>query len=127
MSFTYDLTTEVGQVRLEIGDNEYQNGAKPDSTNFRDDEIQIWLTREGSVLLASAAACEALARLWSRMADITVGPRRENYSTVAGRYADQAAALRARLAETGEAYTTFSAGLARTDGYSVEAASESDY
>jgi len=63
MSFTYTLTTDIGKVRLAISDN--------DSTNyhFEDDEIQAFLTAEGSVNLAAAAAAESWAAAYSLNAD----------------------------------------------------------
>ena len=82
MSFSYDLasadtdTLNVSKVRLEIDDTVYTAGVKPDGTNFTDEEIMIWLSRESDdVMRAVASACEVLARAWARVADIAVGPR----------------------------------------------------
>lgn len=117
MTFTYVLATDVGKVRLEISDTSSTTGAgvKPDGTNLTDEEIQIWLTREGTVMSAAAAACEALARAWARVADVGVGPRRESLGQVATAWANQAKTLRQQYSGG------FSASLDRTDGYSAHA------
>jgi len=121
MSFSYDLasadtdTLNVSKVRLEIDDTVYAAGVKPDGTNFTDEEIMIWLDREGDdVMRAVASACEVLARGWARVADIAVGPRRESLGQVAQRYAEQAKSLRTQY---GGGDRTFSATLNRQDGY----------
>jgi hypothetical protein len=55
MAFTYVLTTEIGQVRLLIPD-------RVDAGHvFEDDEIQAFLTLEGTVREAAAGALEAIA------------------------------------------------------------------
>lgn len=58
MSANYDLNTDVGKVRLEIDDTQVN---EPDRTLFSDEEIQVWLDREGSVELAAADALERIA------------------------------------------------------------------
>ena len=52
---TYDLTNDVGKVRLNIGDTNTADAV------FTDAELTVFLTAEGSVPLASAAALEAWA------------------------------------------------------------------
>jgi hypothetical protein len=95
MAFTYDLTTNVGQVRLALGDTVSGSGVRPDGSNFTDAEIQYFLTQEAdSVAGATAAACAALAVAWSNVANLTVGPRREDLGAVAEQYATRAAASR---------------------------------
>ena len=123
MSFSYDLasadpdTLNVSKVRLEIDDTVYTAGVKPDGTNFTDEEILIWLDREGGdVMRAVASACEVLARGWARVADIAVGPRRESLGQIAQRYADQVKSLRTQYGGGGG--VSFSAALSRQDGYS---------
>jgi hypothetical protein len=55
MTFSYDLSTDIGKVRLIISD---KNLLAP---VFTDEEIQVFLTAGGTVNLASAAALEAWA------------------------------------------------------------------
>lgn len=120
MTFTYVLSTDIGKIRLELGDTSATAGAgvKPDGTNLTDEEIQVWLTREGAVMPAAAAGCEALARMWARVANITVGPRREDLGQVAKAWTEQAKSLRE---QHGGASIGFSASLDRVDGYSEHA------
>jgi len=55
MSFTYDLSTDIGKVRLLISDT-----VAP--SHFTDEEIQVFLTLNGeSVYPAAAAALESWA------------------------------------------------------------------
>ena len=97
MPITTDLTTNIGKVRLEIGDTDSTSGqgVKPDGSNLTDDEIDYCLTLEGSVRLAAAKACELLARHWSGLTNITINGRTENFADVAKAWAAQAKALRA--------------------------------
>ncbi len=98
MSITTSLTTSIGQVRFEIGDAIESQGVKPGGGNFTDEEITYMLTNEDdSVYGAAAAACEILARLWTKITDISVGPRREALSQVSDKWKAQARELRARL------------------------------
>ncbi len=55
MSFTTDMTTDIGLVRVKISDT---NSAKP---IFLDDVIDAFLSFEGDVLRASAGLLEAIA------------------------------------------------------------------
>lgn len=54
MSFTYDLSTDVGLLRLEIQDTSEAQAA------FSDQELAVFLAREGSVGLAAVAAVDVL-------------------------------------------------------------------
>jgi len=56
MTTTYDITTDVGKVRLLIGDTNIADA------QFSDEEIQIFLDlNDGSLYLAAANALEAWA------------------------------------------------------------------
>lgn len=55
---SYDPTTDIGKVRLKIGDN-----SSP--FHFTDDEIQVFLTDKGSILLAAAAALRSWAAAYA--------------------------------------------------------------
>lgn len=58
MAHTYDLTTEIGQLRLLIGDT----GIVPiTDAQFSDEEIQVFLNLGGSILSGAAKALEAWA------------------------------------------------------------------
>ena len=55
LGFTYNLTNDIGKVRLMVPDS------KPASYIFEDDEITAFLAIEGSVKSASALALETIA------------------------------------------------------------------
>jgi hypothetical protein len=61
MTITYNLSTDIGKIRLIIQDTA---GAK-----FSDEELQVFLDSEGSVNLAAAAALESWAAYLSDYAD----------------------------------------------------------
>lgn len=117
MTFTYDTATDIGKIRLELGDEISGNGVKPTGANLTDEELQVWLTREGSVMRATAAACEMLSRAWSRMASTSVGSRSEQLQSVAAQYAARAQTLRAQHGggTSGVSFVSFN----RTDGYAT--------
>ena len=121
MSFSYDLTTDIGVVRLELGDTTPDAGVKPDGTNLSNEELQVWLDREGGVMLAVAAACEALARQWSAVTTISVGPKSETLSLISKAWADRASELRGLYG-----YGDEDAG-ANAGGFSVETKREDEY
>lgn len=118
--FSYDLATNVGKLRLEIGDTTSGSGVKPDGSNFLDAELEYFLDAEsGSVGRASARACEVLARSFAGMVDLTVGPRRESLSQAAKAYADRAQELRRQYGGGGGA--AYSAGWMRSsDGHPTD-------
>ena len=101
MAFSYDLTTAVGQVRLALGDTTSGTGVRPDGSNFSDAEIAYFVAQESSIELAVARACDALATQWATVANLAVGPRREDLGSVAVRYAERAATLRSGTLQAG--------------------------
>ena len=115
MSFTYDLNTEVGKVRLEIGDVTTGRGILPDGSNISDEEVQVYLEREGSVMRAVAGACEMLATRYAALADVDVGPRSESLSQISKAYRERAKELRQHY---GGGSAAFAASVNRTDGNS---------
>lgn len=121
MSFTYDTATDIGKIRLELGDVTANSGVKPTRANFTDEELQIFLDREGTAMRAVAGACEALARWWSIIANTTVGSRSEQLGEVAKRWAEQAKELRA---QHGGSAVVCTAGVIRVDGYSDDIPSD---
>ncbi len=117
MSFTYDLATDIGKVRFEIGDTTSGTGVKPDGSNITDEELQVVLTREGSTGRATAAACEALARMYARFVDLTVGPHREALSQASEAYARQAQELRRQYG--GGSKRATAGGVIKQDGFNA--------
>lgn len=125
VTFTYDLSTPVGQIRLEIGDtdNSTDAGVKPDGQNFSDEELAHFYSEESSNVLAAAArACEVLARMWARQAksvkirDYTIDTRSQ-----AKYFQDLAKDLRQR---SGSLFAGGSAPTTRVDGYSNDTHSQ---
>jgi hypothetical protein len=114
MSFTYDLATDIGKVRLELGDAD-ETGIRPNGLHFSDEELQVWLSREGGVMRAVAAACEALSRQWSVIADTSSGPLSESAGAVAGKWAERAKGLRDAYGygDTNSAGGVFAGGFIR--------------
>ena len=58
MTFTYDVTTDIGKVRLLIKDTDI---TPTTDAQFSDEEIQVFLDMGGSVLMGAAKALEAWA------------------------------------------------------------------
>ena len=93
----------------------------PDGQNLGNEELQVWLAREGGIMRAVAAACEALSRTWSSYTTTSVGPRSETLSLISGAWEDRANQLR-------EAYGYGDADAAGVPyGFSVESKREDQY
>lgn len=120
MSITTDISTPVGQIRLEIGDSTEGDGygVKPPAlSNFSDDELTYFYTHANNdVLTAAARACEVLARMWAgagqnvRIRDYSINTtqRAEHYRNLANDL---------RLG-AGTLYRSGSAPTTKADGYS---------
>lgn len=121
MTFSYDLDTDIGKVRLEIGDTVESQGVKPNGSNLTDEELQHMLDEEGSVGRASARACEILARFYAPLVDLAVGPKRESLSKAHAQWMKVAKDLRAKHGGTA---ATFSVGVIPKDGFSKAAPSD---
>lgn len=98
MSFTYDITTDLGRVRRTIGD------VTQASARFTDGELQYWLDSEGTVNLAAAAACDALAAL---AADEAGSERIGDYQYDKSSKGDKWLALASELRARGAAAPSF--------------------
>ena len=61
MTFTTALTTDIGKIRLELGDDTASAGVLPTGLNLTDEQLQVILDREGSVMRTVAGVCELLA------------------------------------------------------------------
>lgn len=107
--------TDLQKFRVELGDD--------DATRelFSDDEAQYFLDqRPGSLLLAVADACDALARRFSREHDFewqgsNTARGKFSRSQMAKAYAEQAATLRKRA--LGQVSTV---STSRVDGFSED-------
>lgn len=127
MTFTYDLANAdatkvlISKVRLELGDTVANKGMRPDGSNLSDEEISVWLAAESNHIMHTVTrACDALARMWANMADVTVGPRSEGFSKISSDWADRAQELRKQYGDPGGG-SAFSISGDRVDGYSLEA------
>lgn len=90
MTFTYDLSTEIGKIRLAIGD---VSEAVP---MLSDEEITALVAQSESWQEAAVRCVDAILARCARMAiDITVGPMSKRLSQMMDHYR----ALRAQLAE----------------------------
>ena len=63
MTTTYDISNDIGRVRLQTADKDIADAV------FTDEEITVFLDAEGSVNLASAALLEAWAAMYGANAD----------------------------------------------------------
>lgn len=84
MAFTYDIETNIGKVRLLIGDT--------DSTDvlLQDDEIDLFINTYGTIQLAASNAAMAIAAKFSRNADKQIGSLRLSFSSRAQNYRNMA-------------------------------------
>ena len=126
MAFNYDLASSdtdiesISKVRFDLGDTVEDSGVLPDGSNLSDEEIQMVLDAAGAdVDEAVGVLCGVLARRWAVVADIAVGPRRENLSQVSKRWQENAISLTGSLGGEQAAFVT---QPVRSDGYSENAA-----
>lgn len=121
--FTYDVSSDIGNVRLEVGDTCEGKGPMPNGGNFSDEEIEALLVREGNTGRVTAAALEILATRWASYVDITVGPHSERQSQASSAFAARAAALRKQhgyATDEANAFGTIATGFVRGDTLSSE-------
>ncbi len=126
MAFTYagTQTTDLDRVRSYVPDKVSGAGPNTDGSNFSDEEIAGFILTEGTWQRAVAAIYESLAGSWSTLADLTVGPRREQFSGVAEQYRKLAEKSRADFGSginTGQSGTIF---VTRKDAYSDDIAAD---
>lgn len=111
--FTYNTSTTVGKVRLEIGDNQIEpNGILPDGRNFSDDEITAFFTEEGSVLRTAARCLEVASRRWARVPKQQTTGSESSSQETASHLLRQALELRRRYGHTNR---TIASGSVRVD------------
>lgn len=88
MAFTYDLATDIGKVRLNIGDTEDAiiesgSGVRWNGENLQDEEIQVYLDG-GSIAFATQRCFLMLAGEYSSKATtLQMGSFREEMEMVA--------------------------------------------
>jgi hypothetical protein len=118
MAFTYDITTDVGKVRFQIGDRVENTGVRPDGTNFSDEEIEMMLTElNDNILATSARLLSTLSAEWALLTDFAMGPRKESYSQVSKQYG----VLASKLLEQMDTVTqTATMGFIRNDEYAYQ-------
>lgn len=114
ITYTGALNTDLDKLRFEIGDTEQSAGILPSGANISDVTLAAILTAEGSVGAAAVRVCDAMARHWRRMANISVGSRREDLGSIADGWQKSADELRAKY---GIGAAMFSASMQRDDGY----------
>lgn len=136
MSFNYlidsadPLTLEIARVRFELGDTVEGRGPRASGANFSDEELTFALDGQGVLGLANrpylalAALCEMLARDWSKVASLSIGPRSQQFGAVAEQWSKRAAEIRAQYGGGGTAGIAFSVTPVRNDGYSAYASGD---
>jgi|WetSurSiteA1Bulk_404760.scaffolds.fasta_scaffold155388_1 NADPH-dependent ferric siderophore reductase len=119
MTFSYTIGTDLSDIRLRIGDTIYAAGVRPRGANFSDEEITRVLTLcDSNVDFAIAMLLETLSNEWAKIASITVGPVRQDYTSVSKQFAKQADDTRMRL---GIDSKSFAIVMKRMDGYQADA------
>ena len=113
MSFTYDLSTDIGKIRLELGDTDSSTGqgVKPNGETFTDEELQTFIDSAGTWALAGMYSVRATRE---QVADV-----RLDLSQVAKELRAQADALEATIDADGEfaERTVMTATLDMSDSY----------
>lgn len=123
MTFTYDdtLSADRDKVRFYLQDTAIDEGPKPPTDNFTDNELDGLITLEGNWQRAVAAGFEALTAIWTQYADLSEGPHKETLSQVAEGHRKSAILWRAR---SGSVTPARVAGIIKVDGYSDDVTSD---
>jgi hypothetical protein len=87
MTFTYVVTTDLGKLRLILGDT----GSA--SAEFSDEEMNAFIAMAGTWQQAAIMGCDALIAKYARLVNLTLGPRSESYSDIVAHYKDLKASL----------------------------------
>jgi hypothetical protein len=116
MTVTYDetLADDVSRVRLRIGDTTEDSGPRPDAAV---------LAAQGGWSAAVYDLLETLATEWSTYANWQAGPRSEQASQIANRFAERAKTWREQYAIS-PASGVGARHVTRVDGYSDDIASD---
>lgn len=87
MTFTYDLTTNRGKIRFNLGDTVENSGPRPDKRNYSDAEVDYLISTEtAGNTAATALGFEILASEW---AAYTIAEREGEVSFDAKEVSDQ--------------------------------------
>ena len=125
MAFTYlgNLSTDLDKVRFHIGDTAASAGPLPSQANFTDAELTGLLSTAGSVNKAVSAAMAGISARWASYANISVGPRKEDYATIAEAWSKRQAEWNAQhgVKLTSTASVAF---VTRVDGFSDDIAAD---
>jgi hypothetical protein len=117
MTFSYDHGAKptTAKIRLLVGDSKETAGPRPDSSNFSDEEIDVFLDMEGNhAMRAAAAILETLAAEWGAYnGQLRTGPVDEQFQ--------QAAAFTARAEAMRSAWGFSEDQNSQASGFSVTA------
>lgn len=91
-TYTYDITNDIGKVRLYIGDNDI---VPTSDAQFSDEELQVFIDLGGSVLMGAALALRSWA---ASLSDNATAERIGDYS-----YTKKEAEIKSALADKLEA------------------------
>lgn len=95
MAFTYNLSTDIGRVRLAIGDTVKGSGPRADGSNYSDEEINVYLVPAIAAGYSYGRAVSQLLRLlaneWAGKASVSIGDYSVQYAAVADNYRKAAA------------------------------------
>lgn len=119
MTFTYDLGTEIGKIRLAIGDTSAAD------TALSDEELQALRDEVGTWQAAAVYACDALIARYSRDVNMSLGPRSESRSNIVDHYIALKQQLCGRYGIPVNMAGSTTPG--RVDGYSERAGSGDDF
>ena len=110
MTFSYSgtaITTDIERIRLELGDTIEAEAL------YTDEELQVFLDREGDVIGAATAACGALVRRFARAYDFETDGQRFSRSQMHKQFLATLSELTSRADRTVTTTPT-----TRVDGYS---------
>lgn len=116
-NFTSDMSNPINQVRLMVGDT--------DSTDaqLQDEAISAYLPggplAAGSVYLAAAQCCEAIASAYARQIDLKIGNTTASPEPRMAHYRQRAKDLRAQNLRYG-GLTPYSGGISISDKETIE-------
>lgn len=80
MTTTYDLSTDVGKLRLAIADTDVTDA------EFSDEELDVLIAQGGSWQQGAILAVDVLIARYSKQVSFTLGPRREELGQIVEHY-----------------------------------------